>query len=98
MPTTYKKVRLVYSESNNVNTTSINVNPKVSFDNGASWVNLGDKVSALRSGIKVPGSSITKGNNGYNQLEVVFFLVPKYFPFFDIQDQAEFHLFRHKVS
>ena len=81
MPTTYKKVRLVYSESNNVNTTSINVNPKVSFDNGASWVNLGDKVSALRSGIKVPGSSITKGNNGYNQLEVVFtntvYSVPK---------------------
>ena len=66
MPTTYKKVRLVYSESNNVNTTSINVNPKVSFDNGASWVNLGDKVSVKFTPILNSKYSVNKGKVGFS--------------------------------
>lgn len=79
MTMNFKKGRLIWEENLNI-LSSLAVEPKISFDEGITWMSLMSKAANLRNASRVTDSSIKYLGNNWKQLDVGFGFTPYSIP------------------
>lgn len=76
----FKKARLIWEEYIHPVLPNTSIHPKVSFDNGLTWMSLLNKAVNLRLTGIATGSSIKNTQNGFKQLDLMFGFTPYVVP------------------
>ena len=76
----FKKGRLIWDEYIPSTLTNDSLVPKVSFDQGYSWMSLDTQVENLRNDYNVYGGSIKDIGNGFKQIDISFTFTPTSIP------------------